>query len=188
VTRKLQPTREEPLILVVIDEIANLTAYLTDRKLKDRIAQALGLLLTQGRAVGVCVVAALQDPRREVLALRNLFPTKIGLRLDGPAEVDMVLGDSAREQGARCDRIPPSLPGVGYVRIDGVREPARVRAGYITDQDIAAMIVTYAAPRPILNGEQLFQDAEHDAAGEVIDITRAGEQPERKGDGKRQAS
>ena len=37
--RKHQPTGQEPLIFVVIDEIANLTAYLTDHKLKDRIAQ-----------------------------------------------------------------------------------------------------------------------------------------------------
>jgi DNA segregation ATPase FtsK/SpoIIIE, S-DNA-T family len=186
VTRNHVPTVQEPLILVVIDEIANLTAYLTDRKLKDRIAQALGLVLTQGRAVGVCVVAALQDPRREVLPLRNLFPAKVGLRLDGPTDVDMVLGDGAREQGARCDRIPASLPGLGYVRLDGVREPARVRASYVTDKDIAAMVTAYAPPRPPLDGETLFQHAEHDVSAEVIDITRAGEHV--KGDGKRQAS
>jgi hypothetical protein len=40
--RKHVPSVQEPLILVVIDEIANLTAYLTDRKLKERIRQALG--------------------------------------------------------------------------------------------------------------------------------------------------
>jgi S-DNA-T family DNA segregation ATPase FtsK/SpoIIIE len=169
VTRKHQPTVEEPLILVVIDEIANLTAYLTDRKIKDRIAQALGLLLTQGRAVGVCVVAALQDPRREVLALRNLFPAKVGLRLDGPVEIDMVLGDGAREQGAQCDRISAALQGVGYVRIDGVREPTRVRAGYVTDEDIAAMAADYA-PRRHFDGEQLFQAAEQDADAEVVEL------------------
>jgi S-DNA-T family DNA segregation ATPase FtsK/SpoIIIE len=185
--RKHTPTIEEPLVLVVIDEIANLTAYLTDRKVKDRINRALGLLLTQGRAVGVCVVGALQDPRREVMALRNLFPDKVGLRLDGPAEVDMVLGDSAREQGAYCDRIPAGLPGVGYVRVDGVREPTRVRAGYVTDDDIAAMVVDYAAPRPGLDGEQLFQAAEGDVDGEVIELpTDRKDEPEDNGE--RQAS
>jgi S-DNA-T family DNA segregation ATPase FtsK/SpoIIIE len=185
--RKHVPTVEEPLILVLIDEIANLTAYLTDRKTKDRITQALGLLLTQGRAVGVCVVAALQDPRREVLQLRNLFPSKVGLRLDGPVEVDMVLGDGAREQGARCDRIPAALPGVGYVRIDGVREPTRVRAGYVTDDDIAQMTVDYAAPRPGLDGEALFEAAEHDVDAEVVELpTARDDRPQ--ANGKRQAS
>jgi S-DNA-T family DNA segregation ATPase FtsK/SpoIIIE len=143
VTRLHEPTIGEPLILVVVDEVATLSAYLPDRKLRDRMAHSLGLLLTQGRAVGVSVVAALQDPRKEVLDLRNLFPARVGLRLDEPLQIDMVLGAGAREQGARCDRIPASLPGVGYVRLDGDREPTRVRAGYVTDQDIAAMAAQY---------------------------------------------
>ena len=72
VTRLHEPTIAEPLIVVVVDEVATLSAYLPDRKLRERMAHALGLLLTQGRAVGVSVVAALQDPRKEVLAYRNL--------------------------------------------------------------------------------------------------------------------
>jgi hypothetical protein len=38
-TRQHQPTLAEPLIVLVIDELANLTAYLTDRQLCDRIPQ-----------------------------------------------------------------------------------------------------------------------------------------------------
>jgi DNA segregation ATPase FtsK/SpoIIIE, S-DNA-T family len=63
VTRLHEPTIREPLILIVVDEVATLSAYLPDRKLRERIAHSLGLLLTQGRAVGVSVVAALQDPQ-----------------------------------------------------------------------------------------------------------------------------
>jgi S-DNA-T family DNA segregation ATPase FtsK/SpoIIIE len=147
VTRLHEPTPEEPLILVVVDEVATLSAYLPDRKLRERMANALGLLLTQGRAVGVSVIAALQDPRKEVLTLRNLFPARVALRLDEPGQSDMVLGDGARDRGARCDRIPDSLPGVGYVRLDGVREPSRVRAAYVSDADIAVMAEEYASTR-----------------------------------------
>jgi S-DNA-T family DNA segregation ATPase FtsK/SpoIIIE len=186
--RQHVPTIQEPLILVVIDEIANLTAYLTDRKVKDRINRALGLLLTQGRANAVCVVGALQDPRREVMTLRSLFPYKVALRLDSPTEVDMVLGDSAREQGAYCDRIPASLPGVGYVRIDGVREPTRVRAGHVKDEDIAAMVADYAAPRRGLDGEQLFQAAEDDVDGEVIELPTARDDERPQENGEREVS
>jgi S-DNA-T family DNA segregation ATPase FtsK/SpoIIIE len=146
ISRMHRPTVEEPLIVVVVDELATLTAYLPDRKLRDRITQAICLLLTQGRAVGVTVVAALQDPRKEVVTFRNLFPTKVALRLDEPAQVDMVLGDGARDHGARCDLIPESQPGVGYVRVDGVREPMRVRAGYVTDADIVTVAAAYRAP------------------------------------------
>jgi DNA segregation ATPase FtsK/SpoIIIE, S-DNA-T family len=64
-TRLHAPTVGEPLIVVVVDELASLTAYVTDRDAKRRIAAALSLLLSQGRAVGVTVVGAVQDPARK---------------------------------------------------------------------------------------------------------------------------
>ena len=188
VTRLHEPTVKEPLIVLLVDEIANLTAYLSDQAVKKRIEQALGVLLTQGRAVGIVVIGALQDPRREVMKLRNLFPLKVALRLDAPTEVDMVLGDGARDQGAVCDRIPASLPGVGYVRLEGVREPTRVRASKITDDDITAMVTQYPAPRPGLDGETLFRAAEDDVDGEVIELPTSRDEDESEGDGKREAS
>src|SRR6266540_2802406 len=136
-TRQHIPTVDEPLILIVIDELAALTAYVTDRRLKDRIKAALVLLLTQGRAVCVHVLAALQDPRKEVLPFRNLFPTRIGLRLSEDAEVDMVLGEGARDRGALCDRIPMSQPGTAFVLLDGDPTPQRIRFPYTDDAHIA---------------------------------------------------
>ncbi|WP_461021548.1 hypothetical protein [Thalassiella azotivora] len=141
------PTVVEPLLVVLVDEVALLTAYLPDRRVKDRAEKALAMIATQGRAPGVVLVAALQDPRKEVLGLRNLFPTKVGMRLDEKAQVDMVLGDGARDAGALCHQIPESTPGVAFVRVDGVREPVRVRAAYLSDADIAALAATYPARR-----------------------------------------
>jgi S-DNA-T family DNA segregation ATPase FtsK/SpoIIIE len=149
VTRQHQPTTADPLLVIVIDELAALTAYLTDRKLKDRIKTALGLLLTQGRAVGVHVLAAIQDPRKEVLPFRDLFPTRIGLRLAEASQVDLVLGDGMRDRGAWCDRIAPTQPGVGYVVLDGDPTPARVRFSYLADTDIADTARTYGRLRVI---------------------------------------
>ena len=135
-TRLHTPTEEEPLILIVIDELASLTAYVNDRDAKRRIRSALSMLLSQGRAVGVSVVAALQDPRKDVLPFRDLFPARIALRLTEREQVDMVLGDGYRARGARCDRIPTGLPGVAYVVEDGTPEPARIRFAYLSDKDI----------------------------------------------------
>jgi len=99
-------------------------------------------LTSQGRSVGVCVVGALQDPRKDVISLRNLFSTRIALRLDESDQVDMVLGDGARDRGALADEISP-LPQVGarlgYVRLEASPDPVRVRAAYVTDTDIRAM-------------------------------------------------
>ena len=59
---------------MLIDEIAFLTAYLPDKKLVDRVKAALSLLLSQGRGPGFCVIALLQDPRKEVLAFGTCSP------------------------------------------------------------------------------------------------------------------
>ncbi|NED95849.1 cell division protein FtsK [Phytoactinopolyspora alkaliphila] len=146
ITRLHQPSPSEPFVLLVIDELAFLTAYMPDRALSKRMASALSVVLSQGRAVGVSVMGAVQDPRKEIVAVRDLFPTRIALRLTERGQVDMVLGDGARERGAHCDRIPETTPGVGYVLIDGHREPVRVRAAHVTDADIHAMRDTYASP------------------------------------------
>ena len=68
------PTCEEPFVVVLVDEVAFLTAYQRDRKLQERIMAALATLTTQGRAVGYCVVAALQDPRKDVLTYPEPVP------------------------------------------------------------------------------------------------------------------
>lgn len=146
--RQLDPTVAEPLIVVLVDEVANLTAYLPDRDLRRRIDAALALLLTQGRAVGVSVVAALQDPRKEILNYRNLFPTKVALRLDEAQQVTLVLGDGARDRGALADAIPEMSQGVGYVREDGSTAVVRVRAAYVTDAQITELATAYPAGRP----------------------------------------
>ncbi|MGL5823521.1 MAG: FtsK/SpoIIIE domain-containing protein [Nocardioides sp.] len=137
------PAPGDPLLVVLIDEMAALTAYVGDRDLKRRAESALQLLLSQGRAPGVLVVAAVQDPGKDVVGFRDLFPSRIALRLLEDVQVDMVLGRSARLRGAECDQIPASLPGVGYVVLEGVREPVRVRASMITDADVADTVARY---------------------------------------------
>jgi len=98
------------------------------------------------------VVAALQDPRKDVLPFRDLFPTRI--------------------RGADCSRIPLTTPGVGFVWCDGEAEPSRVRAGWVSDDDIAAMVAAYTPGTP----------APADEGPVVIDLTdktrdRQGREP-----------
>jgi DNA segregation ATPase FtsK/SpoIIIE, S-DNA-T family len=122
------PTGEHPFVVVLVDEVAFLTAYLPDKALRERVKAALATLTTQGRAVGYCVVAALQDPRKEVMSIRNLFPDKIAMRLDEPEQVDMVLGDGARDRGASADQFPPTRrPAPGW-RSSGWK-PTPIRYG-----------------------------------------------------------
>jgi DNA segregation ATPase FtsK/SpoIIIE, S-DNA-T family len=145
------PTVEDPFTVVLVDEVAFLTAYQPDRKLKERIMLALATLTTKGRALGYAVVAALQDPRKDVLTIRNLFPDRIAMRLDEPEQVDMVLGDGARDRGAACELIssdPATGAGVAFVRVEADPDPVRVRAGWVCDADIRDLAAA-CIPEPV---------------------------------------
>jgi S-DNA-T family DNA segregation ATPase FtsK/SpoIIIE len=148
-TRTFTPSARFPFLVVLIDELAFLTAYQPERDLRKRAEAAIATVTSQGRSVGVCVVGALQDPRKDVISLRNLFPTRIALRLDESDQVDMVLGDGARDRGALADEIsalPEIGAGVAYVRLDSSPDPVRVRAAFVSDEDIHAMV---AAVTPV---------------------------------------
>src|SRR5258707_6423122 len=123
------PTTEHPFVMVLVDEVAFLTAYHPDKNLRDRVKAALATLTTQGRAAGYCVVAALQDPRKEVMSIRNLFPDRIAMRLDEPPQVGMVTGGGARDRGATADLIssdPAIVARVAFVRLETDPDPVRV--------------------------------------------------------------
>ncbi len=140
--RKLEvPTPQTPLHLVIVDELASVVgrAAMGDPQVKKDAAAALGALLTKGRALGFSVVAALQDPRKENVPDRTLFLQTIALRMNEPAETNLILGSGARAAGALADAIPAHLPGIAYVLTDGRTGHQRVRAAFISDEEIAAM-------------------------------------------------
>ncbi len=125
-----------PFTVLIVDELAALIAYLPDKRLRERAQAALQVITSQGRAPGVCVVGFVQDPRKEVVPFRNLFPTRVAMRLDEAAQVDMVLGDGVRQRGAAAHEIAESTPGVAWVKHDGQREPVRARAFLVTDTNL----------------------------------------------------
>lgn len=78
--------------------------------------------------------------------MRQLFTTRIALRLDEPGLVDLVLGWSSLGREAACHEIPAdegSGAGVAYVTVDGDPMPQRVRAAHVTDADIADMVARF---------------------------------------------
>ncbi|MCV7258374.1 FtsK/SpoIIIE domain-containing protein [Mycobacterium shimoidei] len=152
-TRCHQPTRAEPHIVLLVDELATLTAY-ADRKQRAEVEQLLGLWLAQGRAVGVSVIAAVQDPSKDVVALRQLFPVRVGLRMTEPSQTAMILSTAAHQQGARCEEIPDTTPGVGYVLTEGNSAIQRVRAFHVTDTDIAWLAAHFTPPAQRTNADR----------------------------------
>ncbi|MGH4006943.1 MAG: FtsK/SpoIIIE domain-containing protein [Pseudonocardiaceae bacterium] len=153
-TRKWTPASGQPFVLVIVDELADVIAYQPDNGLRKRANVALQSILSQGRAPGVCVIGQLQDPRKQIIDFRHLFPVKITMRLDEPEQVDMVLGDGVRQRGATAQEISEDTPGVAWAKIDGRRDPNRARAFHSTDADLDELsdyltAGRYDAPSPL---------------------------------------
>ena len=129
-------TREHPLELLEFDEIGALVRYVGDRKTREAIVDRVALLTTQGRALGYTVRGYVQEPTKDTVPVRELFPRRICLRVASKSHVGMVLGDQAYDRGAWANRIGESEPGVGYLFGEGVREPLRIRAGWVPDETI----------------------------------------------------
>lgn len=136
--RKFTPSELTPVNVVVIDELGYLSSMLSDRKLQQRADKALQSILVLGRSVGFVVIGALQDPRKETLAYRDLFPTRVAMKLDKPM-VDLVLGTGMWEAGAKCNEIPPPTAGgagMAFVKAEGSGIPECVRFMWCSDEVI----------------------------------------------------
>lgn len=130
-------TVETPLELLVIDEMAMLTAY----GARDLVRKALALLaeiLTQGRAADHTVWGFVQEPTKDVIDVRDLFNHRLCLGVNAASHVDMALGEGARERGALADEIPGDLDhaGIGFAINPTTRLPVRFRAGLVEDHQI----------------------------------------------------
>lgn len=141
-SRLHEPTPGDPLHLLVIDELAALTAY-ADVEVKKEGNRLLAEILTQGRAMGVVVVAFVQDPKKETVPARGLFTQTIALRLASADEVRMVLGQGMGDE-APAHRIPADMPGTGYL-VTEEGSVARVRAHYWSDALIKATAAHFPA-------------------------------------------
>jgi len=146
--RKFTPTVATPLNVVIVDELGYITAMMPDKKLRTRAEDAIATLLSQGRAVGYSLVGAVQDPRKETVGFRDLFPIRIAGGLDNAEMVDLVLGKGSHEAGALCEQVPRGNAGAGvaYVISETRQKPICVRAAWCSDEDIQGMLHSASLP------------------------------------------
>ncbi len=149
--RTVPVLREHPMELLEFDEIGALVRYVGDRKTREATLDRVALLTTQGRALGYTVRGYVQEPTKDTVPVRELFPRRICLRVASKSHVGMVLGDQAYDRGAWANRIGESEPGVGYLFGEGIREPLRVRAAWVPDETIKALEDFVTGPTPALS-------------------------------------
>lgn len=109
--RKLTPTPDHPLYVVLIDELGRLS---DDKDCQGPMKE----LINVGRAPGVSVLGALQTPTKDVAKFRDEIPVKWVGRMESKEYVRLCLGREAVLNGAAADEIPMSMPGAGYLKID----------------------------------------------------------------------
>ena len=168
VSRLHQPRPGDPLHVLVIDELAVLTSYGPPEVVKEA-SRLLSEVLTQGRALGVVVLGAVQDPRKEIVGMRNLFTKALALRLNSSTETRMVLGDETTRV-APAHRILRSQQGTGWIQdADGTFD--KVRADYRPDKTIREVAARY--PSPVHVALPSAQQVAEAALPSAINITDA---------------
>lgn len=172
-TRTHTPRPGDPLIVVIYDEFLTVVSTMADRDLKRRADIALKLLLSQGRAAGVVVIAAAQLAQKETIGpIRDLIPTRVCLRVADAEQVDLSLGVGARKAGAAAHEIPDTEPGTGYLFEDG-RTPTLVRFPWMPDEQIRALAARYPAPRKAVTETAAAPEPEPRLAPQPTKMDRA---------------
>jgi S-DNA-T family DNA segregation ATPase FtsK/SpoIIIE len=156
--RKVTVAADTPFHVLMIDEMAMLTALGGSRQDLMAVNKLIAEILTQGRACGFSVIAYLQEPTKDILPVRDLFTRRISLRTGSSSYVDMVLGEEARMRGALADEIPETeeYAGIGYRTSEKSRNPIRVRAGYATDDDITELVRSCAPHQDPEDGSNVY--------------------------------
>lgn len=123
--RKLTPTAKDPLIVLIVDELAQLDSA---------SMKALERILALGRAPGISVWAATQRPSASLIPtnLRTLFRLAVGFRSNRKTDSDVILGQGWRGEGVCVT----DLPGPGHCWIIGDKGAQRGRTFQFTDAAI----------------------------------------------------
>jgi S-DNA-T family DNA segregation ATPase FtsK/SpoIIIE len=161
--RRCEITPATPYELLMIDELAMLTAYGDRSSVRDAL-RLLAEVLTQGRAADHTVMGYVQEPTKDVVDVRDLFTIRLCLAVTAASHVDMALGDGARDRGALADQIPgdDAHAGIGFVLDDVTRAPVRFRAGWVSDRDIGELVARATPGTRHLHPIPTDDPADHD--------------------------
>lgn len=151
------PTKRDPMILLVIDELMDLLVRLPAKQ-SAAATSALTSILAKGRFLGVFVVAASQSLEKELLGrMRGNFVNKIALRAENSYWSDLVLGEGSASQGFDASLIRLATAengwatsGIGYVKEES-GEPTKVRFAFLSKQEVR----DFAHSFPLNEGDAL---------------------------------
>lgn len=139
-SKKLEPGPGNPLIVLVVDELAEVISGGVTKAEKDADAQRATLLrrlVAKGRAAGITVIAATQKPDSQTVptALRDLFSQRIAFKTGNQPSTEVILGGMS--SGAPAHEL--TQRGVCYMVRDGALAPEKVRVYWLPDEQVAEL-------------------------------------------------
>ena len=124
-------SHDDPFLLLVIDEALDY-----NDEFKKGTSRPLGQFNRKVRAVGGLTMATVQYAHAQDMGVgRKPFGTRICHRAEKETG-DTILGTGASTRGADVDKIPESMPGVGYYVNPNSGEQTMFRSAYATDADV----------------------------------------------------
>lgn len=156
--RLWEPAPNEPALIIVIDEYAELPDEAQDYA--DSVAR-------RGRAVAVNLIAATQRPTQKVMGsntVRSQMDVRICLRVRERRDVDLILGQGSFNTGWQTHHF--SQPGLFLISAREHTVPQRARGYLVTDQHVSSHAVLYARHRPRLHPDDGPQRPESPHSGD----------------------
>jgi S-DNA-T family DNA segregation ATPase FtsK/SpoIIIE len=144
--RTWEPSPDAPVLIIVIDEYAELA---------DDAAEAMpdaDTVARLGRAVAVTLIAATQRPTQKAMgqgAVRSQMDLRIAFRVRERKDVDLILGQGMLAAGWQAHTL--NAPGKFMVSDPEHTSQKRARAYLLTDQAVSDTAARYAGQRPELD-------------------------------------
>jgi DNA segregation ATPase FtsK/SpoIIIE, S-DNA-T family len=148
--RKISRDTGFPVYLVAIDEIAYFSATAGTSVQQKEFSARNRDIVARGRAPGIIAVEATQRPSADIIptSLRDLFGYRWAFRCSTEASSDTILGHGWASKGYTAEELDPQSRGVSWLRAeDGI--PRRVKAAYLTDDEIIQLAAWAAQARAI---------------------------------------
>ena len=126
-----EPLQELPLIVVVIDELADLI-MVVGKKIEELIAR----LAQKARAAGIHLILATQRPSVDVITglIKANIPTRIAFQVSSRVDSRTILDQMGAEQLLGQGDMLYLPPGIGY--------PQRVHGAFVDDQEVHRVVDT----------------------------------------------
>lgn len=126
---KPEPIKELPLVVVVIDELADLM-MVVGKKVEELIAR----LAQKARAAGIHLILATQRPSVDVITglIKANIPTRISFQVSSKVDSRTILDQMGAEQLLGQGDMLFLPPGTGY--------PQRVHGAFVADQEVHKVV------------------------------------------------